>query len=51
MLALRGEVNKVIEGARTDKAVGANADARLMLHTDDVGFGAFLARAGWVGFG
>lgn len=49
VLLLRGEVNKVIEAARVDKVVGANLDAKVLLHVTEGPFrerlGAFADRA------
>ena len=35
LLAVRAEVNKVVEAARVGKLVGANMDAKVYLHTTD----------------
>lgn len=43
VLLLRGEVNKVIEAARVDKVVGANLDAKVLLHVSEGPFRQRLA--------
>ncbi len=43
LLLLRAEVNKLLEAARVDKALGASLEARVMLHVTEPAFAARLA--------
>jgi isoleucyl-tRNA synthetase len=43
LTALRAEVNKLLEAARVDKALGASLEARVLLHVSDAPLAARLA--------